>query len=339
MFEYLAISSKGGLEAERYPNVSHTPAHKSPAHSLACTCAGCKNVKCPANSKCGSSSGKIVCICSTGYVVKSGKCVKRDACTGAKCPANSACKPTNGKALCFCSAGYVNLNSACVLKDVCSGVKCPSHSTCKNDNGNATCYCDTGYIVSNNQCVLPDAVCAGVSCPPHSTCKNNNGKPACYCEAGYVVRNNQCVLPTGGGTGTDVNCKNVSAAGGHDDWLSIHNTARAAVGVAPLAWSDSAQNCAMEHGDHDGLGQNLAWSSGAMTPQEAVQMWVDERAFWTYAAVPNGCQAGQQCGHYTQVVWKNTKEVGCAAVTCGNGGTIAVCDYNPPGNYLQQTPY
>ena len=50
------------------------------------------------------------------------------------------------------------------------------------------------------------------------------------------------------------------------------------------------------------------------------------------------CKDGEVCGHYTQLVWKNTTEVGCAKVTCGNQ-TIWVCNYNPPGNYVGQKPY
>jgi pathogenesis-related protein 1 len=50
-------------------------------------------------------------------------------------------------------------------------------------------------------------------------------------------------------------------------------------------------------------------------------------------------------GHFTQVVWKNTKQLGCAVVNCP-AGTIFdamygatpfhVCEYNPPGNYAGQ---
>jgi len=39
-------------------------------------------------------------------------------------------------------------------------------------------------------------------------------------------------------------------------------------------------------------------------------------------------------GHYTQMVWKNTKEVGC-----GFAGSSLVCRYSPPGNYFGQKPY
>jgi hypothetical protein len=45
------------------------------------------------------------------------------------------------------------------------------------------------------------------------------------------------------------------------------------------------------------------------------------------------------CGHYTQIIWRNTTEVGCGMATCSNGSEIWVCNYNPPGNYLRQNAY
>eukprot|EP00897_Mesotaenium_endlicherianum_P009968 jgi/Mesen1/89/ME1113489C07575 len=99
----------------------------------------------------------------------------------------------------------------------------------------------------------------------------------------------------------------------------------------------ASQNCAMVHGDHANLGQNLAWSSGSMSPQSAVSMWVNERADYSYGS--NSCGAGKVCGHYTQVVWRNTNQVGCASIRCSTGGTIIVCDYSPAGNWVGQKPY
>ena len=57
------------------------------------------------------------------------------------------------------------------------------------------------------------------------------------------------------------------------------------------------------------------------------------------------------CGHYTQVVAESNREIGCAKQTCtgtvagveswGASGTktIVVCNYNPPGNYVNYRPY
>ncbi|KAI9112441.1 hypothetical protein K1719_016638 [Acacia pycnantha] len=134
------------------------------------------------------------------------------------------------------------------------------------------------------------------------------------------------------------------------DYVNAHNAARSQVGVPDIAWDDTvaafAQNyanqrkadCQLVHSGGGGkYGENLAWSSGDMSGVDAVKMWVDEKAFYDYNS--NSCAAGKQCGHYTQVVWKNSVRVGCAKVRCNNGGTFIGCNYSPPGNYNGERPY
>jgi len=131
--------------------------------------------------------------------------------------------------------------------------------------------------------------------------------------------------------------------------VAAHNAERAKVGVAPLAWSaevaayaqewaDSlkTQNCAMQHRSEHRYGENLAWGGG-LTPDRVVSMWSAESAHYHYAS--NACQAGQTCGHYTQVVWRTSNQLGCGMARCANGSDIWVCNYNPPGNYIGQKPY
>ncbi|KAG4114361.1 hypothetical protein ERO13_D12G041532v2 [Gossypium hirsutum] len=66
-------------------------------------------------------------------------------------------------------------------------------------------------------------------------------------------------------------------------------------------------------------------------------MWVNEKANYNYNS--NRCAAGKVCGHYTQVVWRNSVHLGCAKVKCNNGGTFIVCNYSPRGNIVGQKPY
>lgn len=47
------------------------------------------------------------------------------------------------------------------------------------------------------------------------------------------------------------------------------------------------------------------------------------------------------CGHYTQLVWANTRFVGCARWHCSGlrYPSSIVCDYGPGGNINGQRPY
>jgi len=88
------------------------------------------------------------------------------------------------------------------------------------------------------------------------------------------------------------------------------------------------------------VGENVYGTSGSATsstPQQAVNAWAAERANYNYAT--NTCTG--VCGHYTQIVWRNTTKVGCAIGTCPNltYRTSIVCDYGPGGNYVGQRPY
>jgi hypothetical protein len=94
-----------------------------------------------------------------------------------------------------------------------------------------------------------------------------------------------------------------------------------------------------------GLGENIAAGAPTESIAAAVASWDGEAMYYTYSS--NSCASGQQCGHYTQVVWKTTTAVGCAHVSCttnspfGGSGAwdLSVCDFSPPGNYVGMKPY
>lgn len=44
---------------------------------------------------------------------------------------------------------------------------------------------------------------------------------------------------------------------------------------------------------------------------------------------------GKVCGHYTQVVWSNTRRLSCSEIQCIDYCNFIVCDYDPPGNYAE----
>ncbi len=80
------------------------------------------------------------------------------------------------------------------------------------------------------------------------------------------------------------------------------------------------------------VGENIFASSGTASGQAAVNSWAGEAVNYTYAT--NTCAAGKVCGHYTQVVWRTTLEVGCALADCPSlqYKSTVVCDYGPGGN-------
>ncbi|KAG6406700.1 hypothetical protein SASPL_134314 [Salvia splendens] len=133
------------------------------------------------------------------------------------------------------------------------------------------------------------------------------------------------------------------------DFLDAHNSARAEVGVGPMTWDESVANfardyvnsklgdCNMVHSGNSQYGENLAQGSGDFTGRAAVDLWVGEKANYNYDS--NSCAEGQVCGHYTQVVWRNSNQLGCARAQCSNGWWFISCNYAPPGNYVGQSPY
>ncbi|KAK9097094.1 hypothetical protein Sjap_022591 [Stephania japonica] len=122
------------------------------------------------------------------------------------------------------------------------------------------------------------------------------------------------------------------------------NAARAQVGVGPLVWDETvaatarnyanqrAGDCSLVHSGNRNYGENLAMSTGSLSPAEAVKLWTDERQHYDYSS--NSCVG--VCGHYTQVVWASSVRLGCASVTCSSGGTFVICNYYPPGNFIGQ---
>ena len=135
-------------------------------------------------------------------------------------------------------------------------------------------------------------------------------------------------------------------------------------------WADTlanSTNCGtIFHREQRMYGENIATKGirgGGATimypPEDAVESWAEEVICWDYGTIlGNGqptsssescdpdCIADQHssgCGHYTQLVWRNTREVGCGYATCvdrnGYSDGIWVCNYSPPGNFIGQTPY
>lgn len=157
---------------------------------------------------------------------------------------------------------------------------------------------------------------------------------------------------------------------------AAHNAVREAVSMQslpPLTWSETiaeyaqewadelAKDCMPRHRSNLSYGENIAtFGSTAAggpgtTAADAVDGWAAEIDCWEYGEFmrTDSCDAqcvaqlnASGCGHYTQLVWSSTEEVGCGLSQCSRsqGGPtfqfdIWVCNYDPPGNFVGRNPY
>jgi pathogenesis-related protein 1 len=131
-----------------------------------------------------------------------------------------------------------------------------------------------------------------------------------------------------------------------DAILALHNQYRAEVGTAPLQWDTTLQASAQQYADqllasgkrdHDPnrgpVGENLYWdaSNGTRQPAATLNATSAPISWYTEKTVLGG--------HYTQMVWKDTTNVGCGVATRSEtqGDTqvntqVVVCRYSPAGN-------
>lgn len=113
------------------------------------------------------------------------------------------------------------------------------------------------------------------------------------------------------------------------------------VAAVAQAYADelASRGCPLEHSKNK-YGENLYWASGGNpTAESAVAAWASEGQCYSYATFPEGCRGGcQSCGHYTQLIWRNSSKLGCGKASCGRE-QVWVCNYDPPGNFLGQRPY
>lgn len=117
--------------------------------------------------------------------------------------------------------------------------------------------------------------------------------------------------------------------------LDYHNTKRCAHNAPSLTWSDTlaaqatghAKNCVFAHDASANAGENLA--IGFPTNIAAMSAWYDEVKDYDFSRGT----FSPATGHFTQMVWQNSSELGCGIAECRQGSYL-VCRYLPAGNVL-----
>ncbi|MBX7240189.1 MAG: hypothetical protein K1X92_00475 [Bacteroidia bacterium] len=138
-------------------------------------------------------------------------------------------------------------------------------------------------------------------------------------------------------------------------FVNSHNAVRAEVGTLPVKWSPKVaafaqqwanqlaneKGCSLIHSQGNEYGENIYQGSEIVlsNPGLVVESWASEKPDYDGGVIKRSLKAG----HYTQVIWGKTTEIGCGLAVCPDkssffGSVIAVCNYNPGGNVLGQSP-
>ncbi|RDY03783.1 hypothetical protein CR513_12589, partial [Mucuna pruriens] len=141
-------------------------------------------------------------------------------------------------------------------------------------------------------------------------------------------------------------CSICLAQNSPQDFLDVHNEARAEIGIPPLSWNKTIakyaqdyansriKDCEMEH-SMGPYGENLAEGFGEFKGSDAVKFWLTEKPNYDHKS--NTC-INDECLHYIQIIWKDTVHLGCARAKCNNGWMFIICNYDPPANFPASKP-
>lgn len=164
--------------------------------------------------------------------------------------------------------------------------------------------------------------------------------------------------PTNGGTVKDPlstgNTGSMVSVQDAKDALAFHNKVRNDVGVAPLFWSAeiskyaqewannlAGNGCQLQHRstaqNTKGYGENIALGYSGYNALDSSKAWYSEIKDFQNVVLDNSNWYAS--GHYSQMVWRKTTQVGIGIAKCTNGASIIVANYDPPGNYMGQKAY
>ena len=138
--------------------------------------------------------------------------------------------------------------------------------------------------------------------------------------------------------------------------LAEQNAERERVGVPRLEWSGKLAADAQEWADQLAREGDLRHAPRAANPDEGENLWMGGKGYYgaeamidTFLAEKTAYRPGtfpqisatghwEDVGHYSQIVWRNTRQVGCA-VARGQDMDFLVCRYLPAGNWKGEVAF
>ena len=140
--------------------------------------------------------------------------------------------------------------------------------------------------------------------------------------------------------------------------LEIHNLERASLGLNGLEWSYKLERDAQKYADYLAKkekfrhsnqleklnqGENLFKLEGDFTLKdylsEASFSWLSEKKDYVYVKIGDNKNIFSKVGHYTQMIWHNTTQIGIAYSKSKLGNVYVVARYYPSGNWDGEYPY
>uniref|UniRef100_A0A8C0F8Z3 Golgi-associated plant pathogenesis-related protein 1 n=1 Tax=Bubo bubo TaxID=30461 RepID=A0A8C0F8Z3_BUBBB len=135
-----------------------------------------------------------------------------------------------------------------------------------------------------------------------------------------------------------------------EEVLKAHNDYRKKHGVPPLKLCKKLNTGAQQYAEelattrvlkhssesaNGKCGENLAWASYDQPGKDVADRWYSE--IKNYSFQNPGFSSGT--GHFTAMVWKNTKKMGVGKASASDGSTFVVARYDPAGNVVNPGYY
>lgn len=104
-------------------------------------------------------------------------------------------------------------------------------------------------------------------------------------------------------------------------------------------WAETLANeDRFAHRPNSNYGENIycLWSNDRNTkigPKAVCRSWYEEIKEHEFGIEPKGIFKG---GHFTQMIWKSSQDLGVGISRTKKGKVLVVCNYNPRGNIAGQ---